>query len=233
MRKFRTREGPFTERFLFELQEIDDICVEALKSVDCLPADPKAVRIDRFVEKYFKTSVDYQDLEGGILGCTIFRGNGSVERVIVSSALEGDVSSERRLRATIAHEAGHGLLHASLFIESGTSMNLLDEPSVRKDRILCRPDDIKPVGQAKGYDGRWWEYQANRAIGGLLLPKKLVSTAVSAYLRGAGSEAPFVIARGERESSVRAISEIFDVNPVVARIRLSEMWPETAQGTLF
>ncbi len=41
----------------------------------------------------------------------------------------------------------------------------------------------------KAYDGRWWEWQANRAIGGLLLPKNLVNSALEGMLAKSAVEA--------------------------------------------
>src|SRR5713226_7829376 len=59
---------------------------------------------------------DYDDLPQQILGYTQFGPRG-VERIVVSRRLAEEDSdvARRRDRATLAHEAGHGLLHAHLF----------------------------------------------------------------------------------------------------------------------
>jgi hypothetical protein len=92
-------------------------------------------------------------------------------------------------------------------------------------KILCRDNDIKPAG--RNYDGRWWEWQANRCIGGLLLPKKLVREALSNILiDSVVTKSPSLLPT-KRKDAEKNISEIFDVNPFVARIRLNEMFPDT------
>jgi hypothetical protein len=53
--------------------------------------------------------------------------------------------------------------------------------SLKDRRFLCRPGDIDPAAASRptrAYDGLWWEWQANRAIGGFLLPKNLVLIAL-------------------------------------------------------
>ena len=76
--------------------------------------------IERFVEKQFKAPLRYEDLGPGHLGCTIFNSLGAVEAILVCRMLEeqNTVPARRRVRSTIAHEAGHGLLHGPLFSET-------------------------------------------------------------------------------------------------------------------
>jgi hypothetical protein len=88
-----------------------------LKSQSLLPDKPEAVRIERFVEKQFNTLLRYEDLGPENLDCTIFNSSGGVEAILVSRSLEeqNTIPARRRVRSTVAHEAGHGLLHGSLF----------------------------------------------------------------------------------------------------------------------
>jgi len=48
---------------------------------------------------------------------------------------------------------------------------------------MCRSNEISPAATAiiPKYDGKWWEWQANRAISGLLLPKPLVAKLVEQF----------------------------------------------------
>ena len=63
VRKLPTPSGPFAFQLYFEdLGEIDDICLEALKRQSLLPSKPAPIRIERFVEKEFKTALRYEDL---------------------------------------------------------------------------------------------------------------------------------------------------------------------------
>ena len=83
MRKVPTPSGPFAFQLYFEdLGEIDDICLVALKRQSLLPSKPAPIRIERFVEKEFKTALRYEDLGPDNLGCTIFNSSGAVEAIL-------------------------------------------------------------------------------------------------------------------------------------------------------
>ena len=235
MRSFKANRGPFAERLHFSLEEIDRVCEEALREDGYLPDLPTSIRIDRFIENRFKCDIGYEDFEPGILGCTIFTATGKVQNVLVSKSLEdGTRPGERRLRSTVAHEGGHALLHAHLFIQSAHTQDRFDFDGDQKpqDRIMCRGEDIGGVEAKRSYNGKWWEYQANRAIAGFLLPKKLVEVAVREFLQLAGHADVLAIPRERRDVVARCISEVFDVNPAVARIRIGEMWPDGGSATL-
>ena len=60
----------------------------ALKTRSLLPSKPAPIRIERFVEKQFKTALRYEDLGPENLGCTIFNSLGAVEAILVSRSLE-------------------------------------------------------------------------------------------------------------------------------------------------
>src|SRR6516162_10068965 len=108
------------------------------------PTIPTPIRIERFVEKQFKTALIYEDLGPGNLGCTVFNSSGTVEAIVVSRFLEeqNTIPARRRVRSTVAHEAGHGLLHGSLFAETN-SPDLGNGANGKNRRlILCRSEDI-------------------------------------------------------------------------------------------
>ena len=155
MRKVRTPSGPFPFQLYFEdLGEIDEICLKALKRQSLLPSRPAPIRIERFVEKEFKTALRYEDLGPDNLGCTIFNSSGAVEAILVSRSLEeqNTIPAHRRVRSTVAHEAGHGLLHGSLFIYDHSP-----DFGESQRRILCRTEDIL-VETQRSNRGRWWEF---------------------------------------------------------------------------
>ena len=98
---------------------------------------------------------------------------------------------------------------------------------------MCRDvPDAPPV--ARGYDGRWWEFQANKAIGGLLMPRRLVETALVAekFCIEAGNLGQLALPPEKREAAARALADIFDVNPAVARLRLDDVFPKKSDGQL-
>ena len=226
MRKVQTPSGPFAFRLYFEdLGEIDKICLEALTSQSLLPSEPAPIRIERFVEKQFKAPLRYEDLGPEHLGCTIFNSSGAVEAILVSRLLEeqNTIPARRRVRSTIAHEAGHGLLHGSLFIEGNSALN--DALGEKQRLILCRSEDILVDAQGS-YAGRWWEFQANQAIGSLLLPSLLMN----AFLNQSGikhsSLGRSILTPAQREALVKKAAVIFDVNPIVVRIRLDSLFSQ-------
>lgn len=224
MKTIRSKKGPFSERPHFESGEIERMCADELRKAGLYPSKPGPVRIDRFIEKRFGAPHSYETLPDGVLGFTRFGSHG-VEEIVISADLESDDGSpdERRLRSTLAHEAGHGLIHAHLFYLGTKPLSLFGE-SDPSPQILCR--DVSQVGERpRGYDGRWWEFQANRAIGGLLLPQDLVERALSGFAVPLGSFGRIALPESKREAAAQELARVFNVNPAAARIRLSEIVP--------
>ena len=235
MKTFRSKSGPFSEQPFYRPDEIESICVDELQKLSLLPSEPVPIRIDRFIEKRFKVQPSYEDLPGGLLGFTRF-GTKGVEEIVVSKALDdaGTQRAERRLRTTLAHEGGHGLLHAHLFV-LGSRPDSLFRDGLAPDapKILCRDGGISGLAQPKTKPPyRWWEYQANQAMGVLLLPKMLVATALEPMLVAQGMLGTLVLPSAKRESAAALLASTFDVNPVVARIRLEALYPPEAERQL-
>ena len=233
MRQFRARSGPFATQLRFSTEEIDQRCLDALAKVGLLPSEPAAIRIDRFIEKYFGCDVQYEDMGAGVLGCAAFNDRGGVVAVIVSEHLnDGSQVAERRVRSTIAHEGGHGLMHPILFMASAGQGNLnvtsedCEDVDLAQRRILCRDSDVKENAGSRGQKQRWWEWQANRAIGGLLLPSGLVRKCVEEFLEESVVTESKSLPLAARTKAEQLVSETFDVNPIVARIRLTELFPQ-------
>lgn len=231
MRTYRAQGGPFLERPYYRASEIERICGDELSGVGLYPAQPEPIRIERFIEKKFGVCPDYQDLPRGVLGYTEFGAKG-VEAIIVSRSFEevGTKPSERRVNTTLAHEGGHGLLHAHLFAlaaDAGTASLFGGDADVNGPKILCRDQAVSSITQniKKRYDGRWWEFQANQAMSALLLPQRLVLSALDAFLIERGMLRTMTFDEERRAEAVYLLAEVFNVNPVVAEIRLSQMFP--------
>ena len=166
--------GPFLEKPFFKPEDFEKICQDALKQHGLFPSEPAPVRIDRFVEKQFNILPSYEDLPRGLLGFTRFGPKG-VEDIVVSKALdeENSQTAERRLRTTLAHESGHGLLHAYLFASGTRPVSLFGQAlDDRAPKLLCRSGGI-PESEVSGQRRvpyQWWEYQANQVMARLLLP---------------------------------------------------------------
>jgi hypothetical protein len=227
MKTYRTTAAPFSERPYYKDEEIEAICEDELRAAGLYPSSASPVRIDRFIEKRFSVTPRYEELEEGVLGFTVFGASG-VQDVVVAKALdeEGTQPAERRIRTTLAHEAGHGLLHAYLFgTDRATNPLFGDFTDPRKPKVLCRDVPVTVHFKKPGYDGRWWEFQANRTIGPLLLPRQLVHVALDPLLVSRGSLGYKELDPDRREQAVKTLANLFDVNPVVARIRLEEIYP--------
>lgn len=226
MKTLKSASGPFQERPLYDENEIERICESELAVVGLLPTEPEPIRIDRFVEKRFPIVPQFEELPTGVLGFTRF-GKDGVEAIVLSRALEEEASSvaERRLRTTLAHEAGHGLLHAHVFaLALDPTLQMFPETAgLERNRVLCRDEHVG--SQIRGYDGRWWEHQANLAIGALLLPNRLVRKALEPFLIERGSLGLRDLDGNRRAEVTAVLSAIFDVNPIVARIRLDRLFP--------
>jgi hypothetical protein len=228
MKTFRSKKGPFTEQPYYTDTEIEAICQDELQKVGLLPASPEPVRIDRFIEKRFGVTHSYDDLGEDVLGLTVF-GSKGVQAVIVSRVLEeeGTIPAERRVRSTLAHEAGHGLLHAHLFVLEQRSKPLFgDHSDPAKPKVLCRDIPVEKSGSPYKYRGEWWEFHANRAIGSLLLPRTVVDVALSPFLVNAGTFGARSLDFSIKDAAVAELARIFNVNPVVARIRIDGLYPQ-------
>ncbi len=65
-------------------------------------------------------------------------------------------------------------------------------------------------------------------MGALLLPKALVEKAIAPMLVFLGMLSLPTLPNDRRERAVRLLAETFDVNPIVARIRLDALYPAAA-----
>jgi hypothetical protein len=224
-----TGRGRFREQPFFKPNEIETICEEALRKVELMPSCAEPIRIERFIEKRFGLTPEYSALPQGILGYTMFGSSGPSSMVIAQALADaGTVVAERRINTTLAHEAGHCLLHSHLFALADMPLDLFRDEAVHteKPKILCR--DV-PGG---AYDGKWWEFQANAAIGPLLMPAGLVTVIVESWLQKGGLLGIPQLPSGERTAAAQAVSTQFDVNPVAAKIRLEQLFPQSDQTFL-
>lgn len=211
MTQYPKRLPVFGFRTFLDNNTIEKICIKELKAQALYPSKPGPIRIDRFIEKRFNIIPEYEDLTDSILGYTRFTENG-VDGIVLSRSLADDeaIVARRRLLTTMAHEAGHGILHARLYKE------------FQEAGVLCR--DVEKSESGKNYGGKW-EYQANRAMAALLLPTPLVMLATAPFGLYTTSFGAKELNELHREEATIEISNIFDVNPVVARYRLADLYP--------
>jgi hypothetical protein len=224
MKRRPTSEGPFPTRLYYSDDEIEEICSNALADTNLLPTKPSPIRIERFIEKKFGVQVIHEPLEEGVLGFTVFSSEG-IEAVHIAP-LTGKsqlwVQEDRRINSTLAHEAGHCLMHTELYVErcaNGTVFE--DHPNVTQDRIVCRDEQPNDRTKQRGYIGEWWEFQANRAIGALLMPKQLFLSFMQPFLDRSGTQGISRLPIKVQREAIEAASHIFDVNQMVVRLRIN------------
>ena len=229
MKIYRATSGPFAERPYFTPEEIDQICADELRKMGLFPQGPEPIRVERFIEKKFKINPKYEELPAEILGYTKFGPKGLQEMVISRTLTEeNSEAAERRVNSTLAHESGHGLLHAHLFVLAKPSKTLFEQGfDIKEQKILCRKEAVDGVSECprSNSSNRWWEIQANMAIGGLLLPRELVLKALGPYLVERGRLGARTLDFTRKKSATRHLAEVFDVNPIVARIRINGLFP--------
>ena len=232
MRTYRTSKGPFQEAVHYEDRDVEKIVLDELAKVKLLPAEPEPIRVDRFIEKRFGVCVEPLEMKAGVLGFSEFGPKG-VRAVYVAKSLDEDksIAGQRRLRSTIAHEAGHCLLHTHLFVLSETLPLFADNTNPNAPKVLCR-DLGSDAGVTRSYNGEWWEFQANLAMGHLLMPTPLTKKAVKPYLKPAGNLGAILLPEHDLDNASRALAEVFDVNPVVARIRLEKLYQVEDSGQM-
>ncbi len=223
--------SPWGRTVYYEDHEFEAIMDELRARADGGAFEPgRGVDVDVVLERGLGVAPDYADLPAGILGRTRFGPDGRFQ-VEVSRALaeeaERDRVARRRLRSTLAHECGHGALHAHLHLADTQTYPLFgDQPTRPSGRVLCRQDAIGSSRGASpsGYDGAWWEYQANRGMAALLLPRRLLAAQVrAACAAGTHSSVEAAVGAGAGEALLHDLAGVFDVNPAMVLYRLQAL----------
>ena len=187
----------------------------------------RGIDVDAVFLKGLGIEPDYVTLPNGILGRTKFLADGST-RVEISRELleqaERDTVARRRLRSTLAHECGHVACHTLLHLKDAETGDLFSAAEPRGDPdsppILCRATTL----DQPGYGGDWWEYQANRCMAELLLPRRLFSMSLEKVVAGLGYSSFENAARGRDSSTATsALADEFDVSSTMIVYRLQDL----------
>ena len=216
------------ERLWIEEEEFDSVTEAELRAASLYPtSDRPAVDIERFIQRHMGATLDqHADLGDGIAGAIEFsptRIKILVSRQLTNLTDEVDCPPGvlGRWRATMAHEAAHGLLHRRLFETSPSQGTLFELPlpgAGNEDHIIqCANNDIGfDLGN---YD--WREYQANRGMACLLMPRK--SFIAVAKAESARLACPIWPGSWEHRTLVRCLSVSFEVSRHAATIRLKAL----------
>jgi Zn-dependent peptidase ImmA (M78 family) len=176
MSKFHKNPGPFLKHTFIPDKRIERAALGLLEETRLMPSSPAKVQIDKVCDRKWGFPEDYRDLGDEYMGRATFTVNG-LASIEVNARLEEDRSRPGvcRLRSTVAHEIGHGVLHESLFVEKlrfeRDQMSLfadVERPPAPAAQIMTRGN---VTGVAQPFD--WWELQANRFMAEILMPKPL------------------------------------------------------------
>lgn len=227
MKSWVDMRSPWGKQLRFDDVEFEAMMEEmrARTGSDCFTSG-RGIDVDRILLKGLGVEADYTDLPPNVLGRTKFDPDGRVSIEIsreLAERAEIDNVARRRLRTTLAHECGHAACHACLFVRDTETYSLFaEQPTLSQPNrppIMCRSE-----GVASGYRGEWWEYQANRCMAALLMPKRLVSNSVKERLTVSGfASASDCVAEGHGESFIRGISDEYDVSQVATLYRLQDL----------
>lgn len=224
MRYYRDAKG--AQQLFLTDAEIDQIAEDELQKANLMPTPGSgSVDIEDFVEHYLGARLDAgAHLEVDVLGTTEFRRGEPpvirVNRVLTDAAFEVDEYSGTlgRWRATLAHEATHVLIHPLLFELNPAQEAMFDnDGSSDGDVVLCLKRDTTFAGRSR--DPR--EYQANKGMAALLMPR-----AVFSQVAREAATAPLA------PRLVEHLARQFEVSRQATRIRLTSLGFLTPEGDL-
>lgn len=204
--------GPFLSRLWIEDDEFEAIATTILDRFDLHPATCAPVNIELLAERLLDRPYEFDRLPDGCLGVTLF-GPERPTCVILDERLDSleDVTTNHRCRSTLAHECAHAILHTILYRELWRS-HRAGHPALAQMMQAGIPNQ----------PGQWWEHQANRLMGALLMPVGPVLD----YLEGCGfldlpySRWPFY----KRRVLVEDLARQFDVSRTFADYRLEDLF---------
>lgn len=189
------------------------------KVAGCFDAG-RGVDIDAILFKLFAVTPDFGDV-ADCLGRTRFETDGSYT-VLISRELSDEAASSviarRRLHSTLAHELAHIAFHGVLHpIHAGPNLfEELDQPRA----VMCRKETIEGASEKPP----WWEYQANRGMSCLLLPRDLVLQFLTSALAKRGlADMRAALGANQGRLVIHDLMEVFDVSFEMTLYRLQEL----------
>ncbi len=223
MREYPSADGE--RRLWYDPGEIDQIVEDELRRADLMPtvSDP-VTDLESFVEFYLECPLNqYQPLPEEVLGFTEFpRGKSpviSLNKDLTGSALDDEEAAPGvvgRWRATLAHEAGHVLLHRVLFEFDVNQGELFGDPGAGEQPKPCLKRD---VGHGRG--GDWREVQANQGMAALVMPRRLFKRVVRSTANDLGLSLSSLQAQGQTTRALaQQLAMRLDVSRQAATIRL-------------
>ncbi|MDX2079456.1 MAG: hypothetical protein SFU53_01595 [Terrimicrobiaceae bacterium] len=213
-----TRRIPFYER-----EEIERITWDELRATGQATEDPGPVCIETFLMERYGIGLDYVDFPEDICGEAVFSSRG-IDAIRIRREFAPPTSRGLYLlgRSTSGHETGHAILHASEIVPEMASGG----DAGRLFRHRSRGGDIGPEGSGFSRTSfsrhRALEWQANAAMGGLLMPRPAVMSALGTDTR---EGVPGAIRRDGFVLWSELLAETFDVSGQLAGYRLLDIFP--------
>lgn len=231
MKDYPDPGGRYGRRLYYEDEEFESIMDELRARADLGPPRPgQGVDIERVIARAFNVEPDFRDLPEHTLGRTEFQADGQVAieiSAVLSDLADDDAIARRRLRSTLGHECGHVALHRTLFLRDFATLSLFgDEPKPMPPAFLCRSEAIDAPSSTvtTGYTGEWWEYQANRGMSALLLPRAEVKRELTGVLDNRGhADMDSALTAGDGVRIVRDLADIFDTGLSLTLFRLQHL----------
>ena len=224
MRVRQVVPGPLRERVYFGDREFEAIADDLrYRAGDEHFREGRGVDVDLVLEKVLDATPDYDELPPGVMGQTSFRGGKALVQMSreLAEEAEHDTVARRRLRTTGAHEAGHIVCHGPQLMVDRKTLELFNVEEEEHPIILCREGGI---GVPRNYRGEWWEYQANRVMAALLLPKDILKHYVPLVTVELGAQhLSAAVKAGRGMDAIRRLTEIFDVSQQAVFYRLQDL----------
>lgn len=225
MKTYRHRSGE--QRLWFQDDEIEDLAEDELRNGGLYPTlDNLVTDLERFVQRHLGADFDqFAALSPDVLGQTEFvLGKPPVIRInadLTGSVFEDDEPlpwTKGRWRATLAHEAGHVLLHRTLFEVNAGQGELFSAGGQTSSLMRCLKRDVG----YRSVTGDWREVQANKAMAALMMPRALFTQVALAH-PGLQAVATNAAAGPATCMIVGDLARSFEVSKQAAAIRLGTL----------
>ncbi len=224
---YRRRDGK--ERLWLSAADIEMMMEEELRKSDVFPTDEQpVVDIERFIQDLGVRMDQYANLDPTVLGLTEFYAD-APPKIFINRDLTGAIDDDDtppgirgRWRATMAHEAGHVVIHRRLFEVNQDQETLFQMEEQAEPRRLMRC--LKKNVLFRGGTSDWREVQANMCMAALLMPRSLFRRLTDnvATQRGLAAEA-LRIGSATAAMLTAEMAALFDVSKQAAGIRLETL----------
>lgn len=232
MRVYRGPEGD--KRIWYADQEIEAITESALGKAGYEPtSNAPSTDLEMFIERHLGARLDrHAPLDPEVLGISTFPDGEPplvrINRDLTDAAFDGELASigtVGRWRATLAHEAGHILLHRVLFGVDPDQANLFGETDSAEGGV--RPGPVRCLKRDFGLGHSvqdWREVQANKAMAALLMPRQLFAVVAREYIgRAISAGAKVTSGSSAAELMARQLASFFEVSRQAAAIRMESL----------